>query len=89
MDRGRQIRPRRPVASSTSKQDHMMLITPSRLAYRGLFGTPGARNFGAWVFYVAVKAAFEVSVDGGTAMKRSLRAGPPSTDSSKAACTAT
>lgn len=79
MDRGRQIRPRRPVASSTSKQDHMMLITPSRLAYRGLFGTPGARNFGAWVFYVAVKAAFEVSVDGGPARRERFIAVPPYT----------
>lgn len=57
----------------------LMLITPSRLAYRGLFGSPGERRLGGWTFYVALQNPFEVSVDGGPAERHTFAMVPPYT----------
>jgi AraC-like DNA-binding protein len=57
----------------------LMLITPSRLAYRGLFGSPGERRLGAWTFYVALQSPFEVSVDGSPAERHTFALVPPYT----------
>lgn len=66
-------------AAALPNNGRLLLLTPSRLAYRGLFGSPGERRFGAWTFYVALQNPFEVSIDGGPAERSSFALVPPYT----------
>ncbi|MCC2655166.1 MAG: hypothetical protein K0Q76_274 [Panacagrimonas sp.] len=68
-----------PAASTFPNNGRLMLITPSRLAYRGLFGSPGERRFGAWTFYVALQSPFEVSIDGAPMERQTFALVPPYT----------
>ena len=71
-----------PFLSSSARpavSDRMMLVTPTRIAYRGLFGTPGVRYFGAWTLYVAAQTPFRVSIDGGPTRSETFVAVPPYT----------
>jgi AraC-like DNA-binding protein len=54
-----------------------MLVTPTRIAYRSLFGRPGVRTFGAWFFYVALEQPFEISCDRAPAESRCIALVPP------------
>ena len=74
-------RPTEPAAATAALPNNgrLMLITPSRLAYRGLFGSPGERRFGAWTFYAALQNPFEVSIDGGPAERQTFALVPPYT----------
>ncbi|MGH8516285.1 MAG: helix-turn-helix domain-containing protein [Panacagrimonas sp.] len=42
-------------------RNRIMLVTPTRIAYRSLFGRPGLRTFGAWFFYIAIDQPFEIA----------------------------
>lgn len=55
----------------------IMLVTPARIAYRGLFGTPGVRMMGAWMYYVALEQPFEISIDGAPARSEMIALVPP------------
>lgn len=66
-------------ASTRPPADGMLLVTPTRIAYRGLFGDPGVRYFGAWTMYVAVHSPFCVSIDGAPARSETFVAVPPYT----------
>lgn len=78
MEKCRRIESRKPL-SAPHLTDRMMLVTPSRLAYHGLFGRPGLRTFGAWTFYVAVHNPFVISIDGGPSVEETFAAVPPYT----------
>ncbi|TDU28841.1 AraC family transcriptional regulator [Panacagrimonas perspica] len=74
--------PPHSLTSSSRKargMDRMMLVTPTRIAYRGLFGTPGVRYFGAWTLYVAINTPFEASIDDGPSRSETFVAVPPYT----------
>lgn len=58
-------------------RDRIMLVTPTRIAYRSLFGQPGIRTFGAWFFYVALDQPFEISCDGAAPESRWIALVPP------------
>lgn len=68
-----------PASTRPASADRVMLVTPTRIAYRGLFGTPGMRYFGAWTMYAAIEQPFEVSIDGGPTRTESFVAVPPYT----------
>ena len=68
-----------PASTRPVTGERMMLVTPTRIAYRGLFGTPGVRYFGAWTMYLAIQTPFEVSIDGGPTRSESFVAVPPYT----------
>jgi len=55
----------------------MMLVTPARIAYRGLFGKPGVRAMGAWLIYVALDQPFQISREGGEPTREHLALVPP------------
>lgn len=55
----------------------IMLVTPARIAYRGLFGTPDVRMMGAWMCYVALKQPFQISIDGGPLRSETIALVPP------------
>lgn len=55
----------------------IMLVTSSRIAYRSLFGKPGVRTFGAWVFYLSLDRPFEISVNGHPAYREHIALVPP------------
>jgi AraC-like DNA-binding protein len=54
-----------------------MLITPSRIAYRGPFGRPGIRQLGGWIIYVGLEQGFRIAVDGGAEGDAYLAILPP------------
>jgi AraC-like DNA-binding protein len=54
-----------------------MLVTPTRIAYRGLFGKPGERIFGAWIYYVALEQPLQISVGGAAARSERIALIPP------------
>ena len=58
-------------------RDRIMLVTPTRIAYRSLFGRPGLRTFGAWFFYVAIDQPFEITCDGSAPESRWIALVPP------------
>ena len=71
-----------PLSSSARPEaghPRMMLVTPTRIAYHGLFGTPGVRFFGAWTLYAAIHTPFDVSIDGGPTRSELFVAVPPYT----------
>ena len=72
-------RPEPEPAAALPNNGRLLLITPSRLAYRGLFGSPGERRFGAWTFYVALQNPFEVSVGDAPAERQTFALVPPYT----------
>lgn len=57
--------------------DRVMLVTPTRIGYRSLFGHPGKRTFGAWFFYVALERPFEIAVGSGRPEARWIALVPP------------
>lgn len=67
------------VAHAPARQERIMWVTPTRVAYRSLFGRPGTRTFGSWFFYVALNQAFEISVDGAPFRQRWIELVPPYT----------
>ena len=69
--------PEARAADSCSRR--IMLVTPSRLAYRSLFGTPGTRLFGAWTFYVALDQPFEIAQGSGAPQRALIALVPPHT----------
>lgn len=72
-----EIRETDRTSASGIGRPRIMLITPSRIAYRSLFGKPGVRTFGAWMFYLALDQAFQISVDGGPVRAESIALVPP------------
>jgi AraC-like DNA-binding protein len=64
-------------STSSVGRSRIMLITPSRIAYRGLFGKPGVRAFGAWIIYLALEQPFQISVDGDSARSERIALVPP------------
>lgn len=58
-------------------RDRIMLVTPTRIAYRSLFGRPGVRIFGAWIFYIALDQPFEISCDSAAPDRRWIALVPP------------
>ena len=62
---GRALRPRQAVDSVHAPfVAPTMVITPGRIAYLGLLGSPTQRNFGALAIYVSVGAPFTLWVEG-------------------------
>ncbi|MDN5938163.1 MAG: AraC family transcriptional regulator [Salinisphaera sp.] len=64
---------------AASPSDRVMWVTPSRIAYRGLFGRPDTRRFGAWFFYVGLDKPFVLSLDSQPATQRWIALVPPYT----------
>lgn len=54
-----------------------ILVTPERIAYSGLIGSPSRRQFAATVIYLAIDAPFEISVEGDTPRRAWLATIPP------------
>ena len=57
-------------ANEPVRHERIMWVTPTRVAYRSLFGHPRTRTFGAWLFYVALDRPFEITVNGGPPRRR-------------------
>lgn len=59
------------------RRPRIMLVTSSRIAYRGLLGRVGPRKFGAWVFYLALQEPFKISISGGPQRSERIALVPP------------
>jgi AraC-like DNA-binding protein len=70
------VKPETRLAASAARA-RIMLVTPARIAYRGLFGKPGVRTMGAWLIYVALDQPFQISRDGGEPTREHLALVPP------------
>lgn len=57
--------------------NRLMWITPERVFYVGLIGTPSVRVMGAVIAYVAVHGAIRISIDGGEWQTTPLAVVPP------------
>lgn len=68
---------RSPCAARAVHRDRIMLVTPTRIAYRSLFGQPGVRTFGAWFFYVALDQPFEIACGDAAPERRWIALVPP------------
>lgn len=62
-----------------SERERMLLMTPDRVFYRGLLGTPSLRNFGSITLYVSMGRPFGLSLDGQRWEQHELAVVPPHT----------
>ncbi|MBL6749068.1 MAG: helix-turn-helix domain-containing protein [Nevskia sp.] len=69
--------PDRKHAPPRAADEGRMLITGSRLAYRGPFGHPGIRTLGGWTFYLALDRRFSISMGESPAAHAAFAAVPP------------
>lgn len=53
-----------------------MIMTPDRIVYSGLLGSPSSRMFGAHIVYVAHETPFEITIGHGPRQQRRLAAVP-------------